>query len=113
METVNESNTYIQENNLTNQIETYSLIGIDKVSSDEEIELYEDVDFIMDYDKKELVFPILNIDGKNSRLTQGDLVTIVYTPNIEETGISIGYHVTRTDLSHNIRLKPNYIEHKI
>lgn len=41
METVNESNTYIQENNLTNQIETYSLIGIDKVSSDEEIELYD------------------------------------------------------------------------
>ena len=41
METVNESNTYIQENNLTNQIETYSLIGIDKVSSDEKIELYD------------------------------------------------------------------------
>ena len=41
METVNESNTYIQENNLTNQIETYSLIGIEKVDSDEEIELYD------------------------------------------------------------------------
>ncbi|MBO6274968.1 MAG: hypothetical protein J6M91_05455 [Methanobrevibacter sp.] len=83
------------------------------IHGDKEIELYEDVDFTMDYDKRELVFPILNIDGKNSRLTQGDIITIVYTPNIEETGISIGYHVTRTDLSHNIRLKPNYIEHKI
>ena len=41
METVNESNTYIQENNLTNQIKTYSLIGIEKVSSDEKIELYD------------------------------------------------------------------------
>lgn len=41
METVNESNTYIQENNLTNQIETYSLIGIEKVDSDEKIELYD------------------------------------------------------------------------
>ncbi|MGN1295507.1 MAG: hypothetical protein ACI4U5_03785, partial [Bacilli bacterium] len=41
METVNDSNTYIKENNLTDQIETYSLIGIDKVTSNDEIELYD------------------------------------------------------------------------
>lgn len=40
MEQVYDGNTYIKDNNLTNQIEQYSLIGIDKVSEDD-IKLYD------------------------------------------------------------------------
>lgn len=41
MEKVNESNTYIAENNLTDQIEQYSLITLSKVDSEEELKLYD------------------------------------------------------------------------
>ena len=41
METVNDSNTYIDENNLTNQIEQYSIITLNKVKSDDELNLYD------------------------------------------------------------------------
>ena len=41
METVNNENNYIEEHNLTNQIEQYSLIGIDKIYSEEDIKLYD------------------------------------------------------------------------
>ena len=40
METINKENKYIFENNLTDQIEQFSLIGIDKVAQDD-IELYD------------------------------------------------------------------------
>lgn len=36
-----ETNTYIQDNNLTDQIRTYSLIGLEKVESESDIELYD------------------------------------------------------------------------
>ena len=41
METVNNENNYIEEHNLTNQIEQYSLIGIDKIYSENDIKLYD------------------------------------------------------------------------
>ena len=36
-----ETNTYIQDNNLTDQIRAYSLIGLEKVESESDIELYD------------------------------------------------------------------------
>lgn len=44
METVNDKNTYIEENGLSgseNRIMQYSLIGVDKLTSEDEIELYK------------------------------------------------------------------------
>lgn len=41
MEERNEENDYLFENNLTNQIDQYSLIGIDKVNSEDELKLYD------------------------------------------------------------------------
>lgn len=40
MESIYEGNTYISDNNLTNQIEQYSLIGIEKIN-EEDIKLYD------------------------------------------------------------------------
>lgn len=41
METVYSGNTYIKENNLTNQIKQYSLIGINKLEKEEDIKLFD------------------------------------------------------------------------
>lgn len=41
MEKVNPNNTYIEQNNLTNQVEQFSLIALNKVKSEEELKLYD------------------------------------------------------------------------
>ena len=41
MEEKHEDNSYLIDNNLNNQIIQYSLVGIDKVNSEEDIELYD------------------------------------------------------------------------
>ncbi len=41
MEHINENNTYIKDNNLTDQIEQYSLIGINKVNREDELKLFD------------------------------------------------------------------------
>lgn len=81
--------------------------------SDNEKELYEDIDFNVDYDSKELVFPIVNNDNKSSVLQVNDTLEVVYTPNLEDTGISIGYRAIRNDTNHQCTIKPNYIEYKV
>lgn len=45
MEEARDSNTYLAANNLTNQISTFSLIGLDKVDSEDDIELYDIVGY--------------------------------------------------------------------
>ena len=80
--------------------------------NNEEIELHEDLDFTVDYTAHELIFPITNIVTSESQLELNDVLSIIYTPNLDDTGIAIGYKVTRTDLNHQIRIKPNYIEYK-
>lgn len=40
METANSNNVYIKEHNLTNQIEQFAMIGIDKVD-EKDIQLYD------------------------------------------------------------------------
>ncbi len=75
------------------------------IQGDEETELYEDKDFTVDCKNKELIF-------KPGKLQLNDTLKIVYTPHLEDTGIAIGYTVTRKDINHQIRIKPNYIEYK-
>ena len=76
------------------------------IRDDEEISLFEDLNFSVDYTSKELVFPVNNL------LKLNDTLEIVYTPSIEDTGIAIGYRAKRLDLNHQINIKPNYIEYK-
>ena len=82
------------------------------IREDDEITLYEDIDFTVDYTAHELIFPVTNITNENSRLQSGDELSIVYTPNLEDTGIAIGYRATRSDTNHQLKIKPNYIEYK-
>lgn len=80
---------------------------------DNEKELYEDIDFTVDYNNKELVFPIVSNDNQSSILQVNDTLEVVYTPNLEDTSIAIGYHAIREDTNHQCTIKPNYIEYKV
>ncbi len=81
--------------------------------ADNETELYEDVDFTVDYVNKQLVFPVVDDINQTSILKLGDKLDVVYTPNIEDTGIAIGYYVKRNNTDHQCKIKQNYIEYKV
>ncbi len=75
-------------------------------------ELLEDVDFTTDYNTHELCFDIINTDDKSSLLKLNDVIEIVYTPNLDDSGLSIGYYATRENIRKQCYIKPNYIEYK-
>jgi len=74
-------------------------------------EKHEDIDFTVDYINKKIDFPV--IDGYNNTiLNANDEVSVVYTPNLEDTGIAIGYRAKRTNKDKQMIIQPNYIEYK-
>ena len=82
-------------------------------NTDDERVLYEDIDFSVDYINRELVFPIVDNDEEKSILTVNDTLNVVYTPNLEDTSIALGYRAKRTKLSNQCNIKPNYFEYKV
>lgn len=60
MEEVNSSNTYIEENNLTDQIETFSMIGLTEVTSPSDLKLYDIVGYY-NSDNELIVHRIISI----------------------------------------------------
>lgn len=75
-------------------------------------EIVEDVDFTVDYNTAELVFEVVNTDDESTILSLNDILEIVYTPSLDDTGISIGYYATRENVRKQCYIKPNYIEFK-
>ena len=61
-------------------------------------EIIEDVDFTVDYNTHELVFPVLNDDDESTLLNLNDILEIVYTPSLDDAGISIGYYAKRENI---------------
>ena len=80
--------------------------------SENEQTLIEDVDYHVDYNNKEIVFDILNADTQETVLTVNDVIRVVYTPNLDDSGISIGYHMTRENTDKQGVIQPSYIEYK-
>lgn len=76
------------------------------------VELKQDRDYSIDFNKKEIVFPIVNDDEESSILNLNDTIEIIYTPNIDDNGISIAWYAKRTNLLKQARIKPYYIEYK-
>lgn len=110
----------IDENNIESRRVSLRCAPVDPIrqviinkDSDNEKELHENVDFNVDYDNNEIVFPIVNTDNQSSILKTNDSLEVVYTPNLPDTGIAIGYRVLREDTNHQITIKPNYIEYKV
>ena len=75
-------------------------------------ELIEDVDFTVDYNANELSFPVVNIDDESTILSLNDILEVVYTPSLDDAGISIGYYAKRENIRKQCYIKPNYIEYK-
>lgn len=70
----NPSNTYLIDNNLDNQFDTYDMIGITKYKSEDEVKLYDVIAFKSNKNKTVIhrIINIENIDGKNYYTTRGD-----------------------------------------
>ena len=83
--------------------------------TESETELIEDIDFIVDYSTHTLKFVITDLEMELISVKSGDTVHVVYTPNLEDSGISIGYYATRDEnyLSQQCRILENYIEYKV
>lgn len=75
-------------------------------------ELKQDRDYTIDFNKKEIVFPVINTDNESSRLSINDKIEIIYTPNIDDNGISIAWYAKRTNLLKQVKIEPYYIEYK-
>ena len=76
-------------------------------------ELREDRDFTVDYTEKTITFPIINVNNSSTILNAGDNVSVVYTPNLEDNGISIAYRGKRSNKNKQMVIKSNYIEYKV
>ena len=75
-------------------------------------EKFEDIDFTVDYINKAINFPVIDSQN-NTILNANDEVVMVYTPNLDDTGIAIGYRAKRTNTDKQMIIKPNYIEYKV
>ena len=88
METANDANTYLDENNLTNQIEQYSIITLNKVKSDDELNLYD----IAAYEHDNTIY-VHRIIRKYTNLTTG---VTYYTFRGDANSESLSFELTIT-----------------
>lgn len=79
---------------------------------DNEKELYEDIDFTVDYENKRIIFPIKEDSTQASILNVNDTVDVVYTPELRADGLMIGYWVKRSSSEYNVKIKSSYLEYK-
>lgn len=78
-----------------------------------EKKLYENTDFEVDYVNKEIIFPIVADATNDSILSKNDTLEVVYTPQLTDTSIAIGYHAKRNSSNDQCIIKPNYFEYKV
>ena len=81
--------------------------------TENEIELFENFDYTVDIENNELVFNIVNSDDTSSILNLNDVLTVVYTPNIDCESIALGFHATRTNTKKQVKISDSYIEYKV
>ena len=81
--------------------------------TDDEQELFEGFDYDVSIDNCELEFYVNNTDGVSSVLSVGDVLEVVYTPNLDSTSVSVAYWVKRTDTSKNVSIGNSYWEYKV
>lgn len=83
-------------------------------NTDNERELIEDSDFTVDYTKGTIIFDIVSDDEFSTILNANDNLEVVYTPNIEDVGIALGYTCTRGEnTDKQVTIQPNWIEYKV
>ncbi|MBQ2653061.1 MAG: hypothetical protein IJF83_05855 [Methanobrevibacter sp.] len=75
-------------------------------------ELAQDIDYTIDFNTHEIVFPIVNTNNESSILNINDTIEVIYTPDIDDNGIAIGWYATRSNLLKQVDIEPYYIEYK-
>lgn len=82
--------------------------------SENEMELFEDIHYTVDYLSKELVFSIQDDINEKSILTENSTLEIVYTPNLDDVAISIGYRAHRKNVQGQCRIpQTRFVEYKV
>ena len=82
--------------------------------TDNERELIEDTDFTVDYTKGLIIFDIISDDDYSTILNVNDSLEVVYTPNLEDVGIALGYTCTRGEnTDKQVTIKQNWMEYKV
>lgn len=81
--------------------------------TDDELVLVEGKDYYLEINSNVLVFNINNTDMVSSVLKVNDVLTVVYTPNLNDNSIAIGYHAKRTNSNRQVKIKENFIEYKV
>ena len=74
-------------------------------------QLVEGLDFSI-WGNKRLLFDIGVFEKDNAPITLNDKIIIVYTPNLDDNSISLGYYAKRTNTDNQVVIEPNYIEYK-
>lgn len=77
-----------------------------------ERQLIEDEDFSVDYNTHRINIMFNSDNTSTTQFKQGDTLTVEYTPDLDDTGISIGYKLTRTNTDNQIIINKNWIEYK-
>lgn len=72
--------------------------------------LLENIDYTID--SKSLILDINVFATENPIITLNDTVIVVYTPNLDDNSISIGYSASRTNTDNQVVIDSNYIEYK-
>ena len=75
-----------------------------------EYSLVENIDYILN--EKTIVLEIINFDGESPIISVNDIVKVVYTPNLDDSSISLGYYAKRSNNDNTVEIQPNYIEYK-
>ena len=74
--------------------------------------LIEDEDYSIDYDNHNINI-MFNSDSTNAtKFKAGDTLTCEYTPDLDDTGIALGYKLTRTNTDNQVTIQKNWIEYK-
>lgn len=78
-----------------------------------ETELIEGIDYNLDINTNELVFKVNNIDGVSSALVLNKILQVVYTPNLTDISLALGYYATREDTSKQVYIDDAFFEYKV
>ena len=86
-----------------------------KTTEDEPINLFEDYHYTVDdsFNTPKLIFEPNVISGSTAKINEYDILEIVYTPNLDDNTIYLGYYAKRNDVNKQCYIEDYYIEYKV
>lgn len=80
-----------------------------------DVEYVEDIDFTVDYSANRVIFPDIDVNASTTLLDNniGNPMHVVYTPNLDDSGLVLAYRGIRTNTGKQMTIKDNYLEYKV